>query len=76
MNLNEENDKKPKIIKLGKFKDANQKKIIPVSSIQTGSVNGHDKDVSIQVHKEGDEVKSIDVVCSCGKKIEIICQYE
>ena len=47
MNLNEENDKKPKIIKLGKFKDANQKKIIPVSSIQTGSVNGHDKDVSI-----------------------------
>ncbi|MEE9394240.1 MAG: hypothetical protein V3W41_17210 [Planctomycetota bacterium] len=30
---------------------------------------------SIVLHREGDEIKAIEVACSCGKTIIIECEY-
>lgn len=35
-----------------------------------------ESDVLINIKKNGDTIEAIEVVCPCGNKIEIVCQYE
>jgi len=30
----------------------------------------------INFRKKGDEIEAIEIICICGNKIEILCQYE
>lgn len=33
-------------------------------------------DAEVILHKNGDVLESIEVICPCGNKIEILCQYD
>ena len=41
-------------------------------------IDPHHKTSSVRVNlkKEGDIVRIIQVICSCGNKIDILCEYE
>jgi len=33
-------------------------------------------EVKINLEKEGDIVRAIEIICSCGNKIKLLCEYE
>ena len=39
-------------------------------------MKGADKKAVVNVRKNGDVIEAIEVLCPCGNKIEILCQYE
>jgi len=39
-------------------------------------MKGADKEAVVNVKKNGDVIEAIEVLCPCGNKIEILCQYE
>lgn len=39
-------------------------------------MKGADQQAIVNVRKNGDVIEAIEVLCPCGNKIEILCQYE
>lgn len=37
--------------------------------------NGHASDPQVEVIREGDIIRAIDITCSCGQRIRLRCDY-
>ena len=43
---------------------------VPIPNWGSGEVPG------VKVNKENEVVRSIEITCSCGKTVQIVCEYE
>jgi len=59
-----------RVIKKKEFSFGNEPILINLSELKK------DTSMKVNLHKEGDIIRTIEVICSCGNRINIICEYE
>ncbi len=73
INMNDSNSQLPGIAPVLRRESMPEKREaiqVPIPNWDAGAVPG------IKVNKENDVVRSIEITCSCGQTMQIVCDYE
>ena len=59
-----------RVIKRKEFSFGNEPILINLSELKK------DTSMKVNLYKEGNIIRTIEVICSCGNRINIVCEYE